>query len=192
MSTKHNGQKTVKADRTLLQRLLNAFTAGRIVEMGNILKHEFSPIPLSLAKHGGDMNSTQKSKLINVLADGIHIPSAIPEANTKTCVLIDGHGLIQALGKPHGCQRFGDYADVFMNIVTCHFICNTTRVDVVFDRYTGNQSIKAVTRSKRVWKKKPVHKVIDGRYIPIPQVLSNFIASDENKADLASFCPRSQ
>ena len=128
------------------------------------------------------MNSTQKSELINVLADGIHIPSAIPEANMKTCVLIDGHSLIQVLGKPHGCQTFGDYADV-----TSHFRCHTTRRDVVFDRYTGQQSIKAVTRSKRVWKTKPVRKVIDGRNVPLPQVWSNLIAYDENKADLVRF-----
>ena len=133
------------------------------------------------------MNSTQKSELSIVLADGIHIPSAIPEANLKTCVLIDGHGLIQGLGKPHGCHMFGNYADVFMNNVTSHFICHTTQVDVVFDRYTGQQSIKTVTRLRRVGKKKPVRKVIDGQNVPLPQVWSNFIASDEIKADLASF-----
>ena len=38
----------------------------------------------------------------------------------KTCVLIDGHALIQALGKPDGCQTFGDYAEVFMQTVTYH------------------------------------------------------------------------
>ena len=59
VSTKHNAQKTVKADRKFLQRLLNVVTVGRTVEMGSILKHELSPVPLSLAKHGGDMNSTQ-------------------------------------------------------------------------------------------------------------------------------------
>ena len=50
------------------------------------------------------MNSAQKSELISVLADGVHIPSAILEANMKTCVVIDGHYLIQALGKPHRWQ----------------------------------------------------------------------------------------
>ena len=65
VSTKHNVQKTVKADRKLLQQLLNAVTVGPTVEMGTILKHELSPVPLSLAKHGGDMNSTQKSELIS-------------------------------------------------------------------------------------------------------------------------------
>ena len=53
--------------------------------------------------------------------------------------------------------------------------------------YTGQQSIKAVTRSKRVGKTRPIRKVIDGRNVPLPQVWSNFIACDENKADLARF-----
>ena len=126
MSTNHNVQKTVKADRKLLQRLLNAVIAGRTVEIGLYTVARVVPKPAVSAKHGGDMNSTQKSELINVLADGIHIPSAIPEANIKTCVMIDGHDLVHALGKPHGCETFGDYADVFMNNVTSHFRCHTT------------------------------------------------------------------
>ena len=36
-------------------------------------------------------------------------------------------------------------------------------------------------------KKSPIRKVIDGRNVPLPQVWSNLIASDENKADLARF-----
>ena len=44
-----------------------------------------------------------------------------------------------------------------------------------------------MTRSKRVGKKRPIHKVIEGRNVPLPQAWSNFIASDENKADLARF-----
>ena len=99
--TKQNVQKTIKADRKLLQPLLNAVTAGRIIEMVNILKHELSPISLSLAKHGCDMNSTPKGKLISILMVGLHTPSDVPEADMKICMLIDGHGHIQALGKPH-------------------------------------------------------------------------------------------
>ena len=36
-------------------------------------------------------------------------------------------------------------------------------------------------------KKNPVRKIIDVRNVPLPQVWSNFTASDENKADLARF-----
>ena len=105
----------------------------------------------------------------------------------KTCVLIDGHALIQTLGKPHGCQTFGDYAEIFIRNVTHQFGEHITRVDVVFDRYIGEESIKTATRSKRVGKRKPIRKTIDGPDVPLPQVWSSFIALEENKADLARF-----
>ena len=118
--------------------------------------------------------------MIAVLTDGVDIPSEVPDADTKTCVLIDGHALIQSPGKPNGCQTFGDYADVFVQNVTRHFGEHTSRVDVVFDRYIGKSSIKAVTRSKRLSK-------IDYQNVPLPLVWSKFISLDENKADLARF-----
>ena len=77
----------------------------------------------------------------------------VPDVDTKTCVLVDGHTLIQSLGKPNGCQTFGGYADVFVQNVTRHFREHTSRVDVVFDRYIGKSSNEAVIRSKRVSKK---------------------------------------
>ena len=123
VSTKQNVQKTIKVDRKLLQRLLNAITAGRTVEMVNIVKHDLSPTTLSLAKPGGVMNSTTKAELYNILVAGLRTPSEVPQAELKTCVLIDGHALIQALGKPDGsdgCQTFGDYAEVFKQTVTHH------------------------------------------------------------------------
>ena len=36
-------------------------------------------------------------------------------------------------------------------------------------------------------KKKPIRKLIDGPDVPLPQVWSQFVAMDENKADLAHF-----
>ena len=155
ISSKLNVQKTIKADRKLLQRLLNAVTSGQTVQMGDIVTHELSPILLSLAQPSGDMNTTTKAELIAVLTDGVDIPSEVPDADTKTCVLIDGHALIQSLGTRNGCQTFGDYADVFVQNATRHFREHTRRVDVVFDRYIGKSSNRAVTRSKRVSKKSP-------------------------------------
>ena len=67
ISTQQSTQKSIKADRKLLQRLLTAATAGRSVEMDSIVKHKLSPVPLSLAKPGGQMNSTPKADLINIL-----------------------------------------------------------------------------------------------------------------------------
>ncbi|XP_071479491.1 uncharacterized protein [Diadema antillarum] len=180
-------QKTIKADRKLMQRLLNAVTGGRSLEMASVLEHELSPIPLSLANSGGELNSTPKAELISALMGEVHTPSNVPDTNLKTCLLIDGHALIQSLGKPRGCRTFGEYADVFTNVVTQNFGKVTTRVDVVFDRYIGGSSIKAATRERRVGKKKPIRKLIDGPHTLLPQTWNQFIALDENKADLAAF-----
>lgn len=79
ISTQQSTQKSIKADRKLLQRLLTAVTAGRSVEMDSIVKHELSPVPLSLAKPGGQMNSTPKADLISILMSGVSIPPEVPE-----------------------------------------------------------------------------------------------------------------
>ena len=100
VSTKQPEIKSVKADRKLIQRLLNAVTAGRPVEMDSFMKHELSTVPLSIAEVGGDKHSTSKVELIDILKWQINIPSELPETDMKTCVLIDGHALIKALGKP--------------------------------------------------------------------------------------------
>ena len=84
ISTQQSAQKSIKADRKLMQRLLNAVTAGRSVEMESILKHELAPVLLSLAKLGGQMNSTPKAKLVSILMAGISVPSDVPEADMKT------------------------------------------------------------------------------------------------------------
>ena len=72
-----------------------------------------------------------------------------------------------------------------MKNVTLYFGQHTTRVDVVFYRYIGDESIKAITRLKQVEKKKPIHKLVHGSNVLLPQVWNNFISLDENKADLA-------
>ena len=57
----------------------------------------------------------------------------------------------------------------------------------MFDRYLGGDSIKSGTREKRMNKKKPIRKLIGEPAVQLPQVWSQFIAMDENKADLAHF-----
>ena len=107
----------------------------------------------SIAKHLGQpntLNSTTKSDLVNILMDGETIPHTIPAPtmHQNTCVLIDGHALVQALGKPQTCRTFDDYARVFFRAVTAHVDEHVRRVDVVFDTYV-KQSIKSATRAKR-------------------------------------------
>ena len=91
------------------------------------------------------------------------------------------------LGKPHECQSFGDCADVFYKAVIKHLHGSTKRVDITFDCHLGIDSIKSATRSVRTGKLRPIHKLIQGPGVPLPQVWNQFMAMDENKADLAHF-----
>ena len=66
---------------------------------------------------------------------GLTLHFDIPGADVNICVLIDGHALIQSLGKPRGYQYIYNLADVYMHIASPYFGEHITRVDVVFDRY---------------------------------------------------------
>ena len=134
---KQNEQKVIKANRKLLQRLLTASMAGPQIKINEILQHELSSLPLSLARINGDMNSTSKSDMINILMGDIEVQHSIPaqEDSHKTCILIDGHALIQALGKPHNCKTFQDYGSVFFHAVTKNIDETVKRIDVLFDTY---------------------------------------------------------
>ena len=114
----HSEKKLLKADRKLLQRLFNAASSGRSVQIADILKTVLSPVPLSLAKPGREMNTKVKSELLSLLttAQEIATPAEIPKTDLTTCVIIDG----QSLGKPQGSSTFGDYATVFVTSVLKH------------------------------------------------------------------------
>ena len=162
-TTKENKTKAMKADRKLIQKLFSASRAGCNVDMEEILSYELSKFPPSLAKTNRKMNSTSKSDILSVLAADIQTPPEVPssdESPIPTCVLINRHAMIQALGKPSKCKSFNDYARVFVKEVMKKFKDGVTRVDVVFDRYIGSSSIRSTTRSKRTSKKKPIRKII--------------------------------
>ena len=115
VTNKNNERKTIKADRKLIQKLLNASQAGRKVDMKGILAHELSPVPLSLAKNDASMNSASKSDILHILTKdmNINIPTEITVSQggnmMKSIVIIDGHALIQSIGKPLKCSTFGEY-----------------------------------------------------------------------------------
>lgn len=50
VACKQKENKSIKAGRKLLQQLLTASMAGRKIDMQEILQHELSNLPLSLAK----------------------------------------------------------------------------------------------------------------------------------------------
>jgi len=181
--------KTIKADRQLIQRLFNATQAGRVIDLHKVLEHELSVVPLSLANTDKKMNSTPKSAMLPLLTTdpGVEKVKGTPETTGKTCIIIDGHALIQSLGKPPKCKTFGDYAKNFEKTVVKQFSGRVSRIDVVFDQYWP-LSIKSAARTKRAGQmKRPIRKVIDREDLHLPQAWKNFIAFDGNKEDLAMF-----
>lgn len=157
-------RKVVKADRNLFHRLL--------------------VVPLS--ELGGSLRQTAKSALADILQEHVHIRRTLPKDGKKTCLLIDGPALIQAIGKPSGARTFGDLSDVFCDSITRKF-GPYKRIDVLFDRYE-DFSIKNATRVKRGGKAcGPIRKIVDNSDVPLPHSWKNFISLPSNKSDLADF-----
>ena len=81
------------------------------MQTADVLKHELSPVPLSLAKPYGQMNPTIKSDMLSLLTTAMDVetPAEVPKRKLCTCVLIDGHANIQALGIPPDCTGVFTY-----------------------------------------------------------------------------------
>ena len=179
-------QIKVKADRNLFQHLLVSKEAGREVDLKEILSHELSPVPLSLADTSGAMQSTNKAALRNILQTRTTVEKRPPIANLKTCVIIDGQALVQAIGKLANAQNFGQLADRFVASIFSQFSDTCSRIDIVFDRYEAH-TIKDTTRILRTRKTQPIRRKVDNRDVPLPVNWRQFIDLPENKQDLEHF-----
>ena len=89
----------------------------------------------------------------------------MPTTELKTCTIIYGQAMAQAMGKPAGSKTYGDLSDAFNDAVFNHFCERSTRVDVVFDRYR-KESIKSGTRAKRAGQSRPIRRKNDGSDVP--------------------------
>jgi hypothetical protein len=135
----------LKADRSVLHRLVTAYEAGREVNMEEIMKHELMPVPVAITEINGTLRSGNKSLLADILTTGVACRETVTLVG-RSSLLIDGQALVIAIGKPTGTHTFGELADTFVNTVLQkgrqYF-----RIDVLFDRYRST-SIKAATRQK--------------------------------------------
>ena len=135
--------QTLKADRDIMQRLITAYDAGRKVDLHEILKHELMPVPIALAETDGTLRGGTKSLLVDAMTSNTKCPPNIKLEGTS-CLIIDGHALIQAISRPAGTKTFGELADIFVRSVMQSGF-HSGRIDIVFDRYYST-SIKSITR----------------------------------------------
>ena len=136
----------------------------------NILKNKLSPIPFSLTK---EMNLKNKSELISILMSKI-------ETGKNSRIWHDD------FFPQWYYQTFGDYAIVFFHSMRCDFRHNKTWTDIMFDHCLGGNSIKYVTRTKRI-KNKRIQKLRDRTDVSLSQVWRQFVCMDKNKLELAHF-----
>ena len=173
--------------RKLFRRLMIAIQAGREINLQEISEYELTSTPMSICDNNGNLRQPENKAALQPLILGDVKPlTALPKSTLKTCTIIDGHALIQKIGKPKGCANYGDVADRFSAAVRSHFSRGSARVDVVFDVYI-QCSAKNQTRDKRAKNKTGIRRIIDRREVPLPTNWTTFICMNENKSNLAEF-----
>jgi len=92
-------------DRTILQRLITAYEAGRKVHRQDILQHELPSPPLSLANPDGTLQTGKKAELCKYLAENIEHPSHL-DPDQDSHLIIDGQALVMSIGNPSKARIF--------------------------------------------------------------------------------------
>ena len=164
------------------KRLLEAKYAGREIDLKKLLCHELSPDPLAIADTAGNLRPTNKAALGKLLEEDVRVET-LPTTELKTCTIIDGQAMAQAVGRPAGSETFGDLSDAFSDAVFNNFCERCTRVDVVFDGYR-KESIKSGTRAKRASQSRPIRRKNDGRDVPLLVNWKQFIDLAGDKHNL--------
>ena len=174
----------LKADRSVLQRLITAYEAGRPVDLPKVLQHELMPVPVSLAETNRHLRTGNKAVLAGALLEGINCPASIKFEGTSR-LLIDAQAQVKKIGKPAEAKTFGDLGSIFLTSVM-NLGSSYDGIHLVFDRYR-EVSVKEATRAKRGRGIHAVRRVIEDPNVPLPTNWSNFMALASNKADLARF-----
>ena len=174
-----------KHNRYLFHILLVAKDAGRDVYLRKVLQEKLSTVPLSLAHKTGNMRSCAKAALLHILEKGF-VEVTMPVTTMSTCTIIDGQALVKTMDRIPDCRTFGNFADKFAERVFAHFKGESSRVDVMFDRYHYNY-IKAGTRSKRKGNIRSIKRIINNREVAMVSNWNQFVVSSDNKQSLANF-----
>lgn len=179
---KHKG-KSLANDRALFGRLV-VVAQTRKLDLPKLFHHELSKYPLSLADNDGSMRKCQKSQLMVEIEKDIKTLETEKHAEGVHCAyVIDAMALIQKM-KPTSYQTFGDYGQKLLKKVKSN-LEQYDRVDLVFDRYDGEKSIKNIERFKR-GATSFGEVIIHSENTPIPN-WRRFVSCEKNKTRLCNF-----
>ena len=176
---------TISADRNLFGRLLIAAKC-RDVDVKEVLRYELSTVPFALAHADGALRKTTKSVLMAEVERECQAQGRLPESALSTAFIFDAMALIQTL-KSAGSRTFGDLAERYFNVLfTPLRQGQCRRVDVVFDRYDVQESIKESERVRR-GSSRALEIQITNKHTPVPKQWGKFIINQNNKVNLSRF-----
>ena len=79
-------QKVLKADRTILHRLLIEYKAGIHVNMDAILKHELLPVPISMSETNGRLRGGNNAILFDELTNNSNLDYQVHLVSSSTLI----------------------------------------------------------------------------------------------------------
>ena len=156
--------------------------------MKEVFEYELSAVPYSIAYPDGSLHKGTKSKLLLELEKETVVSENLPssEEQERTWV-IDGMAILQMV-KFSSCTRFGELSDKLLTVALQPLLQynDCVRLDVVFDLYGKEDSIKAFERARRK-AADPRMINISGPQTRIPKQWSKFMSSSKNKSVLTAF-----
>ena len=176
---------TLKADRTLFQRLL-IIASVRKLDIPKMLTYNLGPLPLSLATFNGCLNKTTKASLMHYI-ESIVDPSPVMDSVPKGSVwLVDGMAMLQELPQRSIPSTFGLLADhLLRQLVNLARGVHSDAVHFVVDMYP-KISIKNAERGKRAASGSQVTKIY-GEDQKVPHQWKKFLSCSDNKVALQNF-----
>ena len=187
MRSKRTTLKSVRPSKrteTPFSPLLQHTMTVRRVDLPQILSHDLTAVSLAIFDVSSQLRTGNKPVMTEDLSSGTERPWVMPVAG-RSMLVVDGQALVMVIGKPSECHTFDDLGDKFVKALLASGK-DFHRKDVTFDRYRETSRLSArLERSSRGHA--PIRRVIKDCLVPLPKSSSNFVALDENKADLALF-----
>lgn len=184
--------RKMQIDTEVLFRRLLAVSAYRDISMRYVLTYELAAVPPSMFHDDGKMRKTKKADFASKLEENgsvhLDLPNrSLPSQKGTDTYLIDGMAMIQGLNESY-FQTFNDVGKIVLKRlirILNKRDMDVTSVNLVFDRYDKELSIKSLERDRRGTTDTGTVILIQGNR-NVPNYRS-FLKSATNKASLAAF-----
>lgn len=178
-----DAKSVIAGDRDLFHRLV-VIGEKRKVSLKNLLSYELTAVPLSIANPNGTLTRTNKSKLLSKLEAMIPQTSNMNTEAVHGALLVDAMALIKVIS-PQNAKNFDEYGEKILAYLNDK-LKKHCRIDIIFDRYDKEMSIKAAERNRRGGNN-GAELLIHSGQTQLPQNWTNFCNKATNKRRLTNF-----